>query len=129
MFRVLVVDDSPVMRRFVRRTLELSGFPVGGVLEAGDGRQALEMLRTGAVDVILTDLNMPVMDGEQFLAELARDPNWNTVPVVVVSTDGTEDRLKHMLGLGARGYVKKPFLPEALREALEKVLEGRNAVS
>lgn len=121
-YNVLIVDDSPAMRSFVRRVLELSGIPVGECLEAGDGREALEVLRNQWVDVVLTDLNMPTMDGEQFVRRMEADESLRPIPVVVVSTDRTDQRVQQMLTLGARGYVTKPFLPETLREELERAL-------
>jgi two-component system chemotaxis response regulator CheY len=121
-FRILIVDDSPVMRAFIRRIMLVSGIEAAEFLEASDGQEALGMLRQQWVDVVLTDINMPGMDGEQFVRCLEADDLLRSVPVVVVSTDATEGRMHQMLSLGARGYVKKPFLPETLREELERVL-------
>lgn len=121
-YNVLIVDDSPAMRSFVRRVLELSGIPVGQCVEAGDGKQALEILREQWVDVVLTDLNMPTMDGEQFVRHMEADESLRSIPVLVVSTDRTDQRVQQMLTLGAKGYVTKPFLPETLREELERAL-------
>ena len=126
-YNVLIVDDSPAMRSFVRRVLELSGLTIGRCLEAGDGREALELLRKEWVDVVLTDLNMPTMDGEQFVRQLEEDEGLRSIPVVVVSTDRTEHRVRQLLTLGAKGYVTKPFLPETLREELERALGGAHA--
>lgn len=122
-FTVLIVDDSPAMRAFVRRILDMSGLEVGRCLEAADGLEALRLARREKVEVILSDINMPVMDGEEFVRQLNADPELRHIPVVVVSTDRTETRVQKMLALGARGYVTKPFLPEALRQELERVLE------
>jgi len=121
-YNVLIVDDSPAMRSFVRRVLELSGIPVGQCVEAGDGKQALEILREQWVDVVLTDLNMPTMDGEQFVRQMEADESLRPIPVLVVSTDRTDQRVQQMMTLGAKGYVTKPFLPETLREELERAL-------
>jgi len=126
-FRVLIVDDSTVMRAFIRRTIMLSGMEGAEFLEACDGREALDLLRAEWVDVVLTDINMPSMDGEQLVRSLEADEMLKSVPVVIVSTDGTQNRMQQMLSLGARGYVKKPFLPETLREELERVLGGAYA--
>jgi len=126
-FRVLIVDDSPVMRAFIRRIIVLSGIEGAEFLEAADGREALNILRSQWVDVVLTDINMPLMDGEQLVRCLEADDVLKSVPVVVVSTDGTESRMHQMLSLGARGYVKKPFMPETLRQELERVLGGAYA--
>jgi two-component system, chemotaxis family, chemotaxis protein CheY len=121
-YNVLIVDDSPAMRSFVRRVLDLSGLTLGTCFEANDGREAIDLLRKQWVDVVLTDINMPTMDGEQLVRFLEADTALRSIPVVVVSTDRTEGRVQQMLTLGAKGYVTKPFRPETLREEMEKVL-------
>lgn len=126
-YNVLIVDDSPAMRSFVRRVLELSGIEVGQCTEAGNGAEALEVLRKEWVDVVLTDLNMPTMDGEQFVRKMEEDPSLQAIPVLIVSTDRTDHRVQQMLTLGAKGYVTKPFQPETLREELERALGERHA--
>lgn len=126
-FRILIVDDSAVMRAFIRRIILLSGMEEAEFLEAADGREALSLLRQEWVDVVLTDINMPSMDGEQLVRCLEADDMLKSVPVVVVSTDSSSSRMHQMLSLGARGYVKKPFVPETLREELERVLGGHDA--
>ena len=124
---VLIVDDSPAMRSFIRRVVQLSGLEVEEYVEAGDGGEALRRLQAGPVDVILTDINMPGMDGEQLVARLQQDEALRAIPVVVVSTDATAGRMERMLAMGARGYVTKPFSPELLREELDRVLESAHA--
>lgn len=121
-YRVMIVDDSPSMRAFVRRVIDLSGFEVDACLNAGNGVQGLAMLEHQAVDIILTDINMPEMNGEEFLRHLEEHERYRTIPVVVISTDATENRMQRMLQLGAKGYIAKPFSPEALRGELERVL-------
>lgn len=121
-YRVLIVDDSPAMRTVVRRVIELSGFDLSDCFEAGNGREALNLLEHEWVDVILTDINMPEVDGEEFLRRLASNDLLRSVPTIVVSTDSTENRISRLLSLGARGYVTKPFRPETLREQLETTL-------
>ena len=120
--RILTVDDSPAMRGFVRRVIELSGLDVTEVLEAGDGIAALRLLDKEWVDVILTDINMPNMGGEELVRRLAEAGVAAATPVIIVSTDGTETRKEQMRALGARGYVVKPFTPEELRNEVERVL-------
>jgi len=121
-FRILIVDDSPAMRSVIRRVIQLSGFDLEVCLEAGDGAEAWGVLRDNWVDVILTDINMPVMNGEEFVTRLRSDQTWNSIPVLVVSTDASERRQQRMLALGASGYLTKPFVPEMLRSQLEQVL-------
>jgi two-component system, chemotaxis family, chemotaxis protein CheY len=123
-YNVLIVDDSPGMRKVIRKILTLSGFETGLCLEAADGLEALSVLRQQPVDVVLTDINMPNMNGEEFIEQLSLDPKHNRIPVIVVSTDRSEERLHRMLALGARGYVTKPFVAQTLAAALVGVTEG-----
>ena len=115
--RVLIVDDSSSMRAVVKKTLAAAGYAVQTCLEAPDGAQALEILRQQEVDVVLSDLHMPNMDGIELLRRLHKE---GRVPAcfILVTTEGRKDRLKEALGLGARGYVSKPFHPEGLRKIL-----------
>ena len=127
-YSVLIVDDSPVMRSFIKRIMRLSGFEVGECWEASNGEEALEELKQHAVDVILTDINMPRMNGEELLRRLEQAGTLRSVPTLVVSTDATKNRILRMLSLGAEGYVTKPFSPETLREELDRILGARDAV-
>jgi two-component system chemotaxis response regulator CheY len=124
---VMIVDDSAVMRGFIRRVLTLAGFEVSVCLEASNGEEALAGLEGHSVDVILTDINMPKMNGEELLRRLEMDARLRSVPTLVISTDATKARILKMLSLGAQGYITKPFSPEALREELERVLGEKNA--
>ena len=126
-YSVMIVDDSRSMRAFVRRVMDLSGFEVGSCLNAGNGAEALTLLNENQVDIILTDINMPEMNGEDFVRRLEEQERFRSIPVVVVSTDATENRIHRMLELGAKGYVVKPFSPESLRNELERVLGVENA--
>ncbi|MCC6262662.1 MAG: response regulator [Bryobacterales bacterium] len=121
---VLIVDDSPAMRNFIRRVLDLSGLEVSRCLEASNGEEALRVLEDHWVDAVLTDINMPEMDGEELLRQMSAHPVLRSIPVLVVSTDRTEARIQKMLTLGARGYVTKPFAPETLRDELVQSLGG-----
>jgi two-component system, chemotaxis family, chemotaxis protein CheY len=126
-YSVLIVDDSPVMRSFIRRVLGLSGFELGECLEAGNGEEALAQLGAHRVDIILTDINMPGMNGEELLRRLGADGTLKTTPAIVISTDATNERIVRMIQLGAQGYMSKPFTPETLRDELERVLGERDA--
>lgn len=116
--KVLVVDDSKAMRSVVKKTLKAAGFAVEQNFEAENGRQALQVLRENPdIDVVLSDLHMPEMTGMELLSQLHEE---GRVPkcFILVTTEGRKDRLKEALGLGARGYVLKPFQPEGLRKIL-----------
>ena len=125
-FRVLIVDDSPAMRKFIRRVLDLTGLEIAEGLDAGNGQEALDLLERNWVDIVLTDINMPVMNGEELLQRLAANPLLASIPVLVVSTDRSEARLARMMSLGAQGYVTKPFLPEALGDVMQGLLTGEH---
>jgi len=125
-YRVLIVDDSPAMRSFVRRVMELSGFDLSVCFEAGDGGEALKVLSSEWVDAILTDINMPGMDGEELLRRLSADEMLRSIPAIVISTDATTNRMDRLATLGARGYITKPFVPEDLRAVLERTLGDPN---
>ena len=120
--RIMIVDDSPAMRAFIGRIIQLSGLDVASCVQASNGMEALSLLREQLVDVVLSDINMPIMDGEKLLQELANDTELMNVPVVVVSTDSTDLRRNRMLQLGAKAYVRKPFAPQTLRYELEMAL-------
>jgi two-component system chemotaxis response regulator CheY len=121
--RVLIVDDSPAMRHFIRRTMTLSGIEFSTCLEAANGAEALAQLRLEPVDIILTDINMPAMSGEELLEHIEADEVLRKIPALVISTDATKLRVKRMLSLGAQGYIAKPFSPETLRGEIERVLQ------
>ncbi|MEO0325871.1 MAG: response regulator [Myxococcota bacterium] len=120
---VLVVDDSPVMRRMVRRNLDLTGFELGEVREAKNGRDALDKLTEASVDLALVDVNMPVMNGIELIHAMKADENLSAVPVVVVSSEASAQRREQFDALGV-GYVRKPFTPEDLVEAVIGALSG-----
>ena len=115
---VLIVDDSKVMRQMIKRTLALAGLDVNEVFEAGNGIEAFAQLAQHDVGVVILDINMPVMNGVQFLERMHDDPRLRDVPVVIASTEGSETRIEHLLAKGARGYLRKPFRPEQLRDTL-----------
>jgi two-component system chemotaxis response regulator CheY len=110
------------MRGFIRRVLDMSGFDVGEVFEAGDGLEALAILEDSMIDVVLTDVNMPRMNGEELMLHLREDADLSEVPVLVLSADSSEARVGRMMAAGARGYLPKPLSPERLRTELDRVL-------
>ncbi len=120
----MVVDDSPAIREFIVRVIELSGLDVGSCMQAANGQEALDLLRANWIDIVLTDINMPVMNGEKFVSSMHEDEMLRTVPVLVISADGSDRRIERMMSLGAKGYVKKPFSPETLRRSMEPLLGG-----
>jgi len=120
---ILVVDDSAAIRKILQRVLRQTGMPIRGIHEAADGQEALELMKTQSVDVILTDINMPRMDGIQFLAAVKAAEQWRNIPVLMVTTEGGEAMVGEALRLGASGYVRKPFTADQIKEKLAGVLQ------
>jgi len=114
-YRVLIVDDSPLLRATARRAVLQAGVADENIREAHDGQQALEALASGPVDVVLLDVNMPVMDGYEFLEKKAANPLLAGVKVALVTTEVNEQRLRGVTSLGVLHYLRKPFEPEQLR--------------
>jgi two-component system chemotaxis response regulator CheY len=114
--KVLIVDDSSVMRKIVERALLQAGLDMGEVVEASNGAEALAEVHKGSLDLILSDINMPVMDGLEFLKSVAGVESAKGVPVVMITTEGSEARVVEALLAGARGYLRKPFTPEQVKE-------------
>ena len=121
-WNVLIVDDSPVMRTFIRRVITLTEIGVGECRDAASGEEAITLLREQWMDLILTDINMPGMNGEQLLRNLQADELLRAIPVIVISTDASRSRVEQMFDLGAKGYIAKPFVPEILRDEVERVM-------
>jgi two-component system chemotaxis response regulator CheY len=121
-FNVLIVDDSSSMRAIVKKIIKASGFNVGEYLEAADGIEALKVLMDEWVDIVLSDINMPNMNGMDLIAKMKRDELLKSIPVVMVTTEGSEKRVQEAMNLGASGYVKKPFLPENIKRTLNSIM-------
>jgi two-component system, chemotaxis family, chemotaxis protein CheY len=117
-FNMLIVDDSFSMRSVIRKIITLSGFKMDQCYEAQNGREALEVLSKQWVDVIISDINMPEMNGIEFLKQLKQDNLFKEIPVIFVTTEGSKERIQEAIDSGAGGFLKKPFLPEELRKLL-----------
>jgi two-component system chemotaxis response regulator CheY len=119
---ILVVDDSATMRQMVDRSLRMAGLDFGTVYEAGNGIEALACIAQHDVAVVIADLNMPTMNGMQLLRQMKANQRLKSIPIVVVTTEGSQQRVEQMTELGAAGYIRKPFHPEQLRDALKPIL-------
>lgn len=122
--KVLIVDDSSVMRKIVERALRQAGLDLTEVLEASNGAEALTEVKKGTLDMILSDINMPVMDGLEFLRNLGSIECAKGVPVVMITTEGSEARVVEALSAGAKAYLRKPFTPEQVKERVTPLLGG-----
>jgi two-component system chemotaxis response regulator CheY len=114
--RALIVDDSSVMRKIVERSLRQAGLDLKEVHEAGSGVEGIEVLRARSVDLILSDINMPSMDGLEFLRQIRAQKLAEGVPVVMITTESSEEHVKQAIQAGAQGYIRKPFTPEQVKE-------------
>ena len=121
--RVLIVDDSAVMRKIVEQCLRQAGLELKEVVEAGNGIEGLAAVQQGSMDLILSDINMPAMDGLEFLEGLRSLDNAKGTPVVMITTEGSESRVVEALSAGARGYIRKPFTADQVRERVSPLLE------
>ncbi|HEV2486413.1 MAG TPA: response regulator [Terracidiphilus sp.] len=114
--RTLIVDDSSVMRKIVERSLRQAGLDPLVVHEAGSGTEGLEILKAKQVDLILSDINMPSMDGLEFLRQIRAQNLAPGVPVVMITTESSEEHVKQAILAGAQGYIRKPFTAEQVKE-------------
>lgn len=122
---VLIVDDSSVMRKIVERSLRLAGIEIERVLEADSGATALGVIQQNVPDMIFSDINMPTMDGIEFIRQLQGVESAKGIPVVMITTEGSQTRVMEALSLGAQGYIRKPFTPEQVRAQVVPLLEGK----
>ncbi|MEZ4598821.1 MAG: response regulator [Syntrophotaleaceae bacterium] len=120
--KVLIIDDSNTMRKIVTRSLRQAGLEFDTILEAGDGQAALEVLEGETVDIILSDINMPNMDGIEFLRQKNVNGKIKDIPVVMITTEAGSEILNEAMSLGARGSIKKPFTPDQVQEILGSLL-------
>lgn len=120
---VLVVDDSAAIRKILQRVLRQTGMAIKTIHEAGDGQEALDILKVHKPALVLTDINMPKMDGLQLLAAVKASEQWREIPVVMITTEGGEAKVGEAVKLGAAGYVRKPFTADQIKEKLAGILE------
>ncbi len=115
---VLIVDDSAAIRKILHRVLVQAELPLGKVLEANDGQEALTSLASNSIGLILSDINMPNMDGIEMLSKIKANEAWKNVPIIMITTEGSQEKVMQALQLGASGYVRKPFTPDQIKEKL-----------
>ena len=121
-FNVLIVDDSISMRAVIKKIISISGFKMNQCYEAGNGLEALDVLSKSWVDIILSDINMPEMNGLELLNRLKQDDLFKDIPVIVITTEGSSERMEEAFTCGAKGFIKKPFLPEDVKKILHEVI-------
>lgn len=122
-FNILVADDSETMRSVIKKTVSMAGVPVGEFHEAANGKEALEILAEHWIDVILSDINMPEMGGMELLREVTGSEDYKRIPLIFITTESSEARMEEARKIGVAGYIKKPFVPEVIKDILYEVLE------
>ncbi len=118
MKKLLIVDDSSTMRKIIARSLYQAGFQIAEIQEAENGQVGLDKMAQTHFSMILTDINMPVMDGLKFIENIRSNPMWEKTPIIVITTEGSEGVTKESIKKGANNIVKKPFTPEQIKEKL-----------
>ena len=126
-YNILIVDDSRTTRAVIVKTLNLAGISIGELYQAENGEDALEVLDENWIDLVLADINMPVMDGVEMISIMSKDGLLQTVPVVVISTEGSKTRIEEMRAKGVRAYVRKPCTPEVIKNIVEGILGDQDA--
>jgi two-component system chemotaxis response regulator CheY len=122
---VLIVDDSAAIRKILLRVLSQTDLPIKKVHEASDGSEALKIVAANDVSLILSDINMPNCDGIEMLTQLRSTPKWKQLSVIMITTEGSQAKVMEAVQLGAKGYVRKPFTADQIKE---KVLACLNPV-
>jgi len=119
---ILVVDDSTAIRKILIRVLRQTALAIGEIFEARDGLEALEIVRNHPLNLILSDINMPNLDGLGLLAELKGNDQWRALPVVMITTEGGEEKVSQAIRLGSAAYIRKPFTAEQIQEKIGAIL-------
>ena len=121
-YNILIVDDSNPMRAVIKKVIKASGFDIGEFHEAGSGKEALHVLDEQWLDLVVSDYNMPEMNGLEMLKEMKKNEMWKDIPVIMVTTEGSNERIEEFINMGASAYIKKPFTPEQIRTQLNQLL-------
>lgn len=124
--RLLIVDDSVSMRAVIIKVISMTGFVPDELLQAGNGREALDVLALNKVDLVFTDINMPEMSGLEMLQAMRADPALAEIPVIVITTEGSAERRQEAQSLGATGFLQKPFQPADVKNVFETTLGWRD---
>lgn len=118
---VLIVDDSAVMRAMILKSMKMSGLQLGKVHQAANGKEGLETLKEHWIDLVIVDINMPVMNGEEMIDNMQGSPEMKDIPTVVISTEGSMTRMERLQEKGAV-FIHKPFTPETIRDTIKSIL-------
>ena len=125
-FNILVIDDSKTIRSVIKKTLQISGVPIGELHEAENGQEGLNLMSDNWIDLVFADINMPVMTGTEMIKKMAEDKMLEKLPVIIISTEGSKTRIEELLEMGVKAYIRKPITPELLRNIVKDVMGDYN---
>mgnify|MGYP002749776402 FL=1 len=123
-YTIMIVDDSETIREVLTRSIHMTKLPLEEIIQADNGITALEKLEDNWIDIIFTDINMPQMNGIELINALNENAEYKDIPVVIVSTEGSKKRIEELYRKGIKGYLRKPFTPEKIRDVIIKTLGG-----
>lgn len=121
-YNFLIVDDSMIIRKMIAKTLKISGLDIGEIFFAENGRQALDQLRESLVDIVFADINMPEMNGIEMIEEMRSEGLLRSVPVIIISTERSRERIETLKAMGVKEYLRKPFIPEEFSRVVKELL-------
>jgi two-component system, chemotaxis family, chemotaxis protein CheY len=124
-YNILIVDDSAIIRAAVKKTLALAGIEIGEIFEAANGKEALDAIEHNWVDLVLADINMPVMNGVELVDAMSARGVISSVPVVIISTERSETRMEQLKAKGVSAYLNKPFTPESIKGVIDAILGSK----
>ena len=122
-YNVLIVDDSMIIRKMIAKTLHISGIEIGEIYFAENGIQALNQLKGNWVDIVFADINMPEMNGIEMVEHMCKEDLLNSIPVVIISTERSRERIEALKAMGVKAYLSKPFIPEEFSRVVGKLLQ------
>lgn len=120
-YNILLVDDSEIIRAIITKTLKIANIPFKQLFEAGNGKEALDILDSNWIDLVFADINMPVMNGFEMLDKMAENSMLKAIPVVIISTEGSQTRMEQLIAKGVKAYLRKPFTPEQLKKVFDEI--------
>ncbi len=123
-YNILIVDDSLTARTFIARTLQMAEVPLSQIYQARNGQEALDLLRRVWVDLVFADINMPMMNGTEMVRRMRTTDLLKSIPVIIISTDRSAQRMAEMRQAGVQAYLTKPITPEDLKAVVERFLKS-----
>jgi two-component system, chemotaxis family, chemotaxis protein CheY len=121
-YNILIVDDSMIIRKMIAKTLNISGLDIGEIFFAENGKQALKQLKENWVDIVFADINMPEMNGIEMIEEMIKEDLIGSIPVVIISTERSRERIESLKAMGIKAYLTKPFIPEEFSHVVRELL-------